>query len=154
MLHIVAVLLVLTAAFSYLNHRYLQLADDDRRHGHRARGVARDHRPRQARLRHAAAGASTQLLMSIDFTDVLMQGMLSFLLFAGALHVDINQLRRVAWPVGVLALVGTAMSTLIIGYRQLVISSSALGIADPVDSTACCSGRSSRRPIPSRCSGS
>ena len=30
------------------------LADDDRRHGHRARAVARDHRPRQARLRHAA----------------------------------------------------------------------------------------------------
>ena len=37
-----------------------------------------------------------------------MQGMLSFLLFAGALHVDINQLRRWRWQVGVLALIGTA----------------------------------------------
>ena len=69
--------------------------------------------------------------MSIDFTEVLMQGMLSFLLFAGALHVDINQLRRVAWQVGVLALVGTALSTLIIGYRQLYLLS-ALGIAVPL----------------------
>ncbi len=45
-----------------------------------------------------------------------MQGMLSFLLFAGALHVDLSQLRRVAWQVGALALVGTALSTLIIGF--------------------------------------
>ena len=37
-------------------------------------------------------------------------------MFAGALHVDINRSRRVAWQVGAHALVGTAVSTLIIGY--------------------------------------
>ena len=33
------------------------------------------------------------LLRSIDFSNVLMQGMLSMLLFAGALHVDLSELR-------------------------------------------------------------
>lgn len=33
------------------------------------------------------------LLRSIDFSEVLMQGMLSLLLFAGALHVDLSELR-------------------------------------------------------------
>lgn len=55
------------------------------------------------------------LLTSIDFTDVLMNGMLSVLLFAGALHVDLARLWRLARPIGILALVGTALSTLLIG---------------------------------------
>jgi CPA1 family monovalent cation:H+ antiporter len=60
-----------------------------------------------------------------------MQGMLSFLLFAGALHVDLNQLRRVAWQVGSLALIGTVLSTLIIGFGSSYLLS-LLGIAIPL----------------------
>ena len=55
------------------------------------------------------------LLESINFTDVLMEGMLSVLLFAGALHVDLARLWRLARPIGILALVGTALSALLIG---------------------------------------
>lgn len=55
-------------------------------------------------------------LRSIDFSEVLLQGMLSLLLFAGALHVDLNLLRDLRWQVGVLAVVGTAISTLIVGF--------------------------------------
>src|SRR6187402_1562876 len=106
MLNIVAVLLLLTAALSYLNHRYLRwpmtigvmtiaLAVSLAIIGLDKLGY------------DTLSGRQHRLLMSIDFTDVVMQGMLSFLLFAGALHVDVNQLRRVAWPVGALALVGT-----------------------------------------------
>ena len=54
-------------------------------------------------------------LASIDFTDVLMEGMLSVLLFAGALHVDLARLWRLARPIGILALVGTALSAILIG---------------------------------------
>ena len=39
------------------------------------------------------------LLRSIDFSNVLMQGMLSLLLFAGALHVDLSELRAYRWQV-------------------------------------------------------
>ena len=115
MLDIVAVLLVLTAAFSYVNHRYLKwpmtigvmaiaLAVSLVVIGLDQLGFS------------TARGQEDSLLASIDFSEVLMQGMLSFLLFAGALHVDFTQLRRVAWQVGVFAFVGTALSTLLIGF--------------------------------------
>jgi CPA1 family monovalent cation:H+ antiporter len=52
---------------------------------------------------------------SIDFSYVLMQGMLSLLLFAGALHVNFKALRSYRWQVTVLATVGTAVSTLVVG---------------------------------------
>ena len=130
MLNIVAILLVLTAAFSYINQQYLKwpmtigvmtiaLALSLAIIGLDKLGF------------QAPRGHEYALLTSIDFTEVLMQGMLSFLLFAGALHVDINQLRRVAWQVGALALVGTTLSTLIIGYGSWYLLG-AVGIATPL----------------------
>jgi monovalent cation:H+ antiporter, CPA1 family len=56
------------------------------------------------------------LLEAIDFSDVLMQGMLSVLLFAGAMHVDLSELRAYRWQVGLLAVVGTIVSTLIVAF--------------------------------------
>lgn len=54
------------------------------------------------------------LVASIDFSRLLMQGMLSLLLFAGALHVDVDALRRWRWQVALLAFGGTAASTLLV----------------------------------------
>jgi CPA1 family monovalent cation:H+ antiporter len=71
------------------------------------------------------------LLSSIDFSDVLMQGMLSLLLFAGALHVDLNELRAVRWQVGALAIFGTILSTLLVGYG-LWYALPGLGISLPL----------------------
>jgi CPA1 family monovalent cation:H+ antiporter len=130
MLNIVAILLALTAAFSYINHRYLKwpmtigvmaiaLAFSLGMVILDKLGIAT---PR---------GQEHALLSSINFTEVLMQGMLSFLLFAGALHVDINRLRRVAWQVGALAIVGTTLSTLIIGFGSWYLLA-ALGISIPL----------------------
>jgi CPA1 family monovalent cation:H+ antiporter len=130
MLNIVAVLLALTAAFSYLNHKYLKwpmtigvmaiaLAVSLAVVGLDWLGFA------------TLRGQGHAFLTSIDFTDVLMQGMLSLLLFAGALHVDLQQLRRMAWQVGAFALVGTALSTLIIGYGAWYLLQ-ALGVAIPL----------------------
>ena len=59
--------------------------------------------------------ALTTALLQIDFTAVVMNGMLAFLLFAGALHVDLGKLRDRAVPVGILALFGTLISTAIVG---------------------------------------
>ncbi len=55
------------------------------------------------------------LLGEIDFTDTVLHGMLSFLLFAGALHIDLNDLRRHQWVILVLATVGVLCSALMIG---------------------------------------
>ena len=54
-------------------------------------------------------------LNEIDFNRTLMNGMLSFLLFAGALHVDLNSLMKAKLHVSVLATIGVLISTFING---------------------------------------
>ena len=51
----------------------------------------------------------------IDFQQTVLDGMLAFLLFAGALHVDPAGLRGHAWTIGIMATVGVAVSTIIVG---------------------------------------
>ena len=55
------------------------------------------------------------IVRGIDFNQTVLHGMLSFLLFAGALHVDINDLREQKWIIGTLATIGVILSTFIIG---------------------------------------
>jgi CPA1 family monovalent cation:H+ antiporter len=50
------------------------------------------------------------LVSKINFEQVLMKIMLSFLLFAGALHIDANKLNNEKWPVILLATIGTFLS--------------------------------------------
>ncbi|MEO8345798.1 MAG: cation:proton antiporter, partial [Betaproteobacteria bacterium] len=116
MLDIAAVCLVITALLAYLNHRFVHLPTTI--------GVmvialclslaivAID----TVGWSHALRDYEESLLRSIQFTDVLMQGMLSLLLFAGALHVDLRELKAQRWTVGALAFVGTILSTLLVGF--------------------------------------
>jgi len=55
------------------------------------------------------------VLDTIDFDKALLDGMLSFLLFAGALHLDLGQLRDEAWTVALLATVGVVTATATVG---------------------------------------
>lgn len=71
------------------------------------------------------------LLSGIDFTDVLMQGMLSLLLFAGALHVEFRQLKTYRRQIATLAIGGTIASTLVVGFGVWYVLS-VLGIAIPL----------------------
>lgn len=56
------------------------------------------------------------LIHSIDFNKTLMSGMLSFLLFAGALHVNIDDLLKQKWIITIMATLGVVGSTFLIGY--------------------------------------
>jgi CPA1 family monovalent cation:H+ antiporter len=115
MLEITAICLVLTALLAYLNFRYIRLPITI---GVMVTAlllslviilldfVGADfglHRKMEAMLR------------AIDFSNVLMQGMLSFLLFAGALHIDLSELRAYRWQVLILAIFSTLFSTFIVG---------------------------------------
>ncbi|GJE40778.1 cation:proton antiporter [Methylobacterium persicinum] len=60
-------------------------------------------------------GDLTRILEQLDFTDVVMNGMLAFLLFAGAMNLDLRALRDRAGAVATLALVGTVISTALVG---------------------------------------
>ena len=54
------------------------------------------------------------LIQSIDFNKTLMSGMLSFLLFSGALHVDIDDLLKQKWIITIMATLGVVGSTFLI----------------------------------------
>ena len=54
------------------------------------------------------------LLIEIDFEETLMKGLLSFLLFAGALHVDLGTLLSRRWAILTMATAGVVISTLIV----------------------------------------
>jgi len=110
---ILAILLSLTAGFAYLNHRFIGL-------------------PVTIGVMVIALLASLLLQMidllgfhlgeyaahwlgTIDFNKTLLHGMLSYLLFAGALHVNLGDLQDQKWIIGLLATVGTIISTFLVG---------------------------------------
>lgn len=109
----ITILVCLSAGFSYLNHRYIKL-------------------PVTIGLMAIALGMSLVLVLlgklgigidaeaesfvrSIDFDETLLHGMLSFLLFAGALHVNLDELLEEKWFIGTLACLGLVVSTAIVG---------------------------------------
>ncbi|WP_237068173.1 cation:proton antiporter [Microbulbifer guangxiensis] len=56
-----------------------------------------------------------QLLPLLNLEDLLLKGMLGFLLFAGSLHIDLLMLRNQRLEIGLLAVVGTLISTFVVG---------------------------------------
>ncbi len=58
------------------------------------------------------------LVIAADFNHLFMNGMLSFLLFAAALRVDVGKLKNFAWTIAYLATVGIVISSLFIGLTM------------------------------------
>src|SRR5215469_12607979 len=58
--------------------------------------------------------AAADFMDNIDFRAALLNVMLSFLLFAGALHLDLREMRRGEWLIGALSTFGVIVSTLIV----------------------------------------
>ena len=56
------------------------------------------------------AGAIAQLLQQLDFSATVLRFMLAYLLFAGAMHVDFDELKRRGWTAAVLATLGVVIS--------------------------------------------
>lgn len=111
-----AILIVLAAVLGWLNHRFLKLPTTV---GLALMGavasvavIAIDAALPSSNVAEAVRG----FMDDIDFQHTLMEGMLSFLLFAGALHVDLGYLRRSAWQVGVLSTLGVVVSTALVGF--------------------------------------
>ena len=126
-----AVLVVLVATFGFVNARYLGIPASVAMTGMGAVGslliMALDYLvPGVGLSRRAAA-----FLSGINFHVLLLDGMLSFLLFAGALHVDWKEMHRGRWPILVLSTIGVIVSTALIGGCFYAVSR-ALGLAVPL----------------------
>ena len=63
----------------------------------------------------------TEILQSIDFNETLMHGMLAFLLFAGAMHIKLEDLNGQKWAIAILATAGVIMSTFIVGSLSWIV---------------------------------
>jgi len=61
-------------------------------------------------------GHLNNLMISIDFTEVLMGAMLNFLLFAGGIHINIDDLKEQFWPVVIFSTGGVVISTFVVGF--------------------------------------
>ena len=59
--------------------------------------------------------AAIGIMTKFDFTEVLLNVMLSFLLFAGAIEIDIRALKEQRWPILLLATFGVLISTFVVG---------------------------------------
>lgn len=56
------------------------------------------------------------IISSIDFKSILLDEMLSFLLFAGALHTNFEQLKIQRWPILLFSTLGVLTSTFLVGF--------------------------------------
>lgn len=75
------------------------------------------------------AGEIRSLINGIDFSQALLEGMLGLLLFAGALHVKIADLRAQWRVVLLMATIGVALSTIVFGLGFAWITGMPLLIA-------------------------
>lgn len=108
-----SILIVLSAALAYINHRFIKL-------------------PSTIGLMFLSLllsigliiigtvsplflGQATAALANFDFTELLMGSMLSFLLFAGAIHIKFSELRKVLWSVTLYSTFGVVIATFVIG---------------------------------------
>ena len=115
-----SVLIVLASFFSYLNLRYLKL-------------------PSTIGIMIIAMLSSivlvltgslfpktfdhfSTLLQDVDFTEVLMGAMLNFLLFAGAIHINLIDLREQRAPVIIFSTVSVVISTFAVGALVFYIA--------------------------------
>ncbi|MBF9252032.1 sodium:proton antiporter [Pontibacter sp. 172403-2] len=130
--HIFSVILVISAIFAYINHKHFRL-------------------PTAIALLLAGLLVSVLVqglgalspdfemlvearLRDIDFSEVLLEFMLSFLLFAGSLHIDLDKLAESKWPVMIFATLGVLISTVLTGtlfYYLLQL------IGQPINYTYC-----------------
>lgn len=118
---IIASLLTLTAIFSFINYKFIRLPNTI---GLMLIGLlfslgligGEQFIPEINLL-------ARELLTSIDFNKTLLHGMLSFLLFAGAMHVNINNLRDQYRVIGALASIGVIISTILIAALFWLLAS-------------------------------
>jgi Na+:H+ antiporter len=112
---IVAGLLTLTALFAWANHRFLRLPNNV---GLLVMGLAASIVLVLLEIsipQVALFGDIEGYIEKINFSEALLDGMLAFLLFAGALQIDLSLLRDRAWTVGAMATLGVVISTLLVG---------------------------------------
>lgn len=110
---IITIIVSLAAMFAYINHRFIKLPSTI--------GIILLSLISSLLLvffgKEAPElfGSATAMVKALDFYDLLINMMLSFLLFAGAIHINSERLKNERLPIIGLASAGTIISTFIVG---------------------------------------
>lgn len=118
--NLITIIIVLTAVFGYFNFKFLKLPATI---GIMIISII-------ASLLVVGIGyfnpdffkRTTDIIRAIDFHTALMKVMLSFLLFAGAIHIDINKLKKESTAIIAFSTIGVLLSTFIVGGLLFVVS--------------------------------
>lgn len=113
-MRLAAVILTLSAIFGYINHRWLRLPHTI---GLVVIALLASMGTIAVDLLVPALSpraAVTGMLAQVDLPDTLMHGMLSLLLFAGAMHVNLDSLIERRWAIGSMATAGVLVSTVVV----------------------------------------
>jgi len=111
----IALLLVATALAGYVNHRLFRLPHTIGVVLAALAGSIAVILVDRASPGLGLAASVSAFVNDLDFGPVLLDGLLSLLLFAGALHVDLDRLAARKWPIALLATGGVMLSTFVVG---------------------------------------
>ncbi len=124
-----AILLTLTAVFAYINDQYIGLPTTIG-----VMLIALVFSLVLVVAGHAGVLSLDEqvraLLVDVDFSTTLLQGMLAFLLFAGALHVDLDELSRHGWTIALMATLGVLVSAALVA-AMMYWATAAMGLPVP-----------------------
>ncbi len=119
LLHLFSVLIVIAALFAYINFRYLKL-------------------PNAIGLMLVSLGFSllilatsyffpwvrvevAEKLVDLNFSELLLEGMLSFMLFAGAIHIKYTDLKSEKLSIMLLSTISVVISTFVVGFSSFYL---------------------------------
>ncbi len=129
---VITLLIVITSVFGYINVRFLKLPDTI---GLMMMSVIFSFLLIMTGLVYPdVTDLATKLLNKIDFRKALLDVMLSFLLFAGALHTDLSLLRKHRRSIGIFAIIGVLISTALVGSLLYFLLKF---VGDPVNYIQC-----------------
>ena len=125
---VISAVVCLVAVFGYVNHRFVRLPDAI---GITAIGVLVSIGAIVlARFDAAVATEMRVAVDRIDFPEILLHGVLGLLLFAGSLHIDINDVAKEKWLILSLATFGVVASTALVGLGFFAVTHG-IGMAIP-----------------------
>jgi len=116
---VVTILIVMSAIFGYINNRFLKLPDTI---GLMLIAIIMTLGIFASTLfTDSIYDLANNFIGKIDFSKLLLEVMLSFLLFAGALHTNFDQLKVQRYPILIFATLGVLASTFIVGTAMYYI---------------------------------
>ena len=128
-LDLIAWLMFITAGFSYLNHRFLKFPTSI---GLMAISLVFSMillALGELKWIPGLEDSARALLQSIDFNQLVLHWILGALLFAGSLHINLEDLAKQKWIITLLASVGVALSTIIVaGLMYFVLGGLGIGM--------------------------